>query len=91
MVNNLAASGPLGLSAFGNASSTIELRPDWMNSNSISDTWSCWVAEYIMKSGGSHLWSLLRQGSIAQQGSGAVAKSDLSYKTFLYQIQSTLC
>jgi len=28
MVNNLAAAGPLGLSAF-DASSTIELRPDW--------------------------------------------------------------
>lgn len=28
MVNNLAAAGPLGLSAF-DASSRIELRPDW--------------------------------------------------------------
>jgi len=85
MVSNLAAAGPLGLSAF-DASSRIELRPDWTE----SDLQTVFRAvyrqvlgnDYVMKSERlTSAESLLRQGSITvREFVRAVAKSEL-YKT----------
>lgn len=89
LVNNLAAAGPLGLSAF-DASSTIELRPDWTE----SDLQTVFRAvyrqvlgnDYIMKSERlTSAESLLRQGSITvREFVRAVAKSDLYKNKFFY-------
>lgn len=89
MVNNLAAAGPLGLSAF-DASSTVELRPDWTE----SDLQTVFRAvyrqvlgnDYIMKSERlTSAESLLRQGSITvREFVRAVAKSELYKNKFFY-------
>ena len=89
MVNNLAAAGPLGLSAF-DASSRIELRPDWTE----SDLQTVFRAvyrqvlgnDYIMKAERlSSAESLLRQGSMSvREFVRAVAKSELYKKKFFY-------
>ena len=89
MVNNLAAAGPLGLSAF-DASSTIELRPDWTE----DDLQTVFRAvyrqvlgnDYIMKSERlTSAESLLRQGSITVRDFvRAVAKSELYKSKFFY-------
>jgi phycocyanin-associated rod linker protein len=89
MVNNLAAAGPLGLSAF-DASSTIELRPDWTE-NELQTVFRAIYRQvlgndYIMKSERlSSAESLLRQGSITVRDFvRAVAKSELYKNKFFY-------
>ncbi|HEY9781191.1 MAG TPA: phycobilisome linker polypeptide [Leptolyngbyaceae cyanobacterium] len=89
MVNNLAAAGSLGLSAF-DASSRIELRPDWTE----SDLQTVFRAvyrqvlgnDYVMKAERlSSAESLLRQGSMTvREFVRAVAKSDLYKNKFFY-------
>ena len=89
MVNNLAAAGPLGLSAF-DASSTIELRPDWTESELQTVFRAIYRQvlgnDYIMKSERlSSAESLLRQGSITVRDFvRAVAKSELYKNKFFY-------
>ena len=89
MVNNLAAAGPLGLSAF-DASSQIELRPDWTE-NELQTVFRAVYRQvlgndYIMKSERlTSAESLLRQGSITiREFVRAVAKSDLYKNKFFY-------
>lgn len=89
MVNNLAAAGPLGLSAF-DASSTVELRPDWTE-NELQSVFRAAYRQvlgndYIMKSERlTSAESLLRQGSITvREFVRAVAKSDLYKNKFFY-------
>jgi phycocyanin-associated rod linker protein len=89
MVNNLAAAGPLGLSAF-DASSTIELRPDWTE-NELQTVFRAVYRQvlgndYIMKSERlSSAESLLRQGSITVRDFvRTVAKSELYKNKFFY-------
>lgn len=89
MVNNLAAAGPLGLSAF-DASSTFELRPDWTE-NELQTVFRAVYRQvlgndYIMKSERlTSAESLLRQGSITvREFVRAVAKSDLYKNKFFY-------
>ena len=89
MVNNLAAAGPLGLSAF-DASSTIELRPDWTESELQTVFRAAYRQvlgnDYIMKSERlTSAESLLRQGSITVRDFiRAIAKSDLYKNKFFY-------
>ena len=89
MVNNLAAAGPLGLSAF-DASSTIELRPDWTESELQTVFRAVYRQvlgnDYIMKSERlTSAESLLRQGSTnVREFVRAVAKSDLYKTKFFY-------
>ena len=89
MVNNLAAAGPLGLSAF-DASSRIELRPDWTE-NELQTLFKAVYRQvlgndYIMKSERlTSAESLMRQGSITVRDFvRAVAKSDLYKNKFFY-------
>ena len=89
MVSNLAAAGPLGLSAF-DASSRIELRPDWTE----DDLQTVFRAVYRQVLGNDYVMkaerltsaeSLLRQGSITLRDFvRAVAKSDLYKNKFFY-------
>lgn len=89
MVNNLAAAGPLGLSAF-DASSTIELRPDWTETELQTVFRAIYRQvlgnDYIMKSERlTSAESLLRQGSITvREFVRAVAKSELYKNKFFY-------
>ncbi len=89
MVNNLAAAGPLGLSAF-DASSTIELRPDWTEAELQTVFRAIYRQvlgnDYIMKSERlTSAESLLRQGSITvREFVRAVAKSELYKNKFFY-------
>jgi phycocyanin-associated rod linker protein len=89
MVNNLAAAGPLGLSAF-DASSTIELRPDWTETELQTVFRAIYRQvlgnDYIMKSERlTSAESLLRQGSITvREFVRAVAKSDLYKNKFFF-------
>ncbi|WP_045054598.1 phycobilisome linker polypeptide [Aliterella atlantica] len=89
MVNNLAAAGSLGLSAF-DASSRIELRPDWTESDLQTVIKAVYRQvlgnDYIMKSERlTSAESLLRQGSITvREFVRAVAKSDLYKNKFFY-------
>ena len=89
MVNNLAAAGPLGLSAF-DASSRIELRPDWTEDELQTVFRAVYRQvlgnDYVMKAERlSSAESLLRQGSITVRDFvRAVAKSDLYKKKFFY-------
>lgn len=89
MVNNLAAAGPLGLSAF-DASSTFELRPDWTE-NELQTVFRAVYRQvlgndYIMKSERlTSAESLLRQGSMTvREFVRAVAKSELYKNKFFY-------
>lgn len=88
-VSTLAAAGPLGLSAF-DASSRIELRPDWTESDLQTVFRSAYRQvlgnDYIMKSERlTSAESLLRQGSITvREFIRAVAKSDLYKNKFFY-------
>ena len=90
MVNNLAAAGPLGLSAF-DASSRFELRPDWTESELQTVIKAVYRQvlgnDYIMKSERlTSAESLLRQGSITiREFVRAVAKSDLYKNKFFYR------
>lgn len=90
MVNNLAAAGPLGLSAF-DASSRFELRPDWTESELqivIKAVYRQVLGnDYIMKSERlTSAESLLRQGSLTiREFVRAVAKSDLYKNKFFYR------
>lgn len=89
LVSNLAAAGPLGLSAF-DASSRIELRPDWTE----DDLQTVFRAVYRQVLGNDYVLkaerltsaeSLLRQGSITVRDFvRAVAKSDLYKNKFFY-------
>lgn len=89
-VNNLAAAGPLGLSAF-DASSRIELRPDWTESDLQTVVRAVYRQvlgnDYIMKSERlTSAESLLRQGSITVRDFvRSVAKSDLYKNKFFYR------
>ncbi len=89
MVNNLAAAGSLGLSAF-DASSRIELRPDWTEAELQTVFRAVYRQvlgnDYIMKSERlSSAESLLRQGSLTvREFVRAVAKSDLYKNKFFY-------
>ena len=90
MVNNLAAAGSLGLSAF-DASSRIELRPDWTE-NELQTAFKAVYRQvlgndYVMKSERlTSAESLLRQGSITlREFVRAVAKSDLYKNKFFYR------
>lgn len=89
MVNNLAAAGPLGLSAF-DASSRIELRPDWTENELQTVFRSAYRQvlgnDYIMKSERlTSAESLLRQGSTTvREFVRAIAKSDLYKNKFFY-------
>ena len=89
MVNNLAAAGSLGLSAF-DASSRIELRPDWTESDLQTVIKAVYRQvlgnDYIMKSERLiSAESLLRQGSITdREFVRAVAKSELYKNKFFY-------
>ena len=97
IASNLAAAGPLGLSAF-DASSRIELRPDWTE----DELQTVFRAVYRQVLGNDYIMkaerlisaeSLLRQGNITVRDFvRAVAKSEL-YKNqvFLSKFQSTLC
>ncbi len=88
-VNNLAAAGSLGLSAF-DASSRIELRPDWTETELQTVFKSVYRQvlgnDYIMKSERlTSAESLLRQGSITVRDFvRAVAKSDLYKNKFFF-------
>ena len=89
MVNNLAAAGSLGVSAF-DASSRIELRPDWTE-NELQTVFRFVYRQvlgndYIMKSERlTSAESLLRQGSISVRDFvRAVAKSELYKNKFFY-------
>jgi len=89
MVSNLAAAGPLGLSAF-DASSRVELRPDWTE-NELQTAFRAVYRQvlgndYIMKSERlTSAESLLRQGSITiREFVRAVAKSELYKSKFFY-------
>ena len=89
MVNNLAAAGSLGLSAF-DASSRIELRPDWTE-NELQTVFKAVYRQvlgndYVMKSERlTSAESLLRQGSITLRDFvRAVAKSELYKNKFFY-------
>jgi phycocyanin-associated rod linker protein len=90
MVNNLAAAGPLGLSAF-DASSRFELRPDWTESELQTVIKAVYRQvlgnDYIMKSERlTSAESLLRQGSLTiREFVRAVAKSDLYKNKFFYR------
>jgi phycocyanin-associated rod linker protein len=89
MVNNLAAAGRLGLSAF-DASSRVELRPDWTE----DDIQTVIRAVYRQVLGNDYVMqaerltsaeSLLRQGNITVRDFvRAVAKSDLYKNKFFY-------
>lgn len=89
MVNNLVAAGQLGLSAF-DASSRIELRPDWTENELQTVFRSAYRQvlgnDYIMKSERlTSAESLLRQGSITvREFVRAIAKSDLYKNKFFY-------
>ena len=88
-VSTLAAAGPLGLSAF-DASSRIELRPDWTE----NDLQTVFKAVYRQVLGNDYVMkserltspeSLLRQGSInVRDFVRAVAKSELYKNKFFY-------
>lgn len=89
MVNNLAAAGSLGLSAF-DASSTFELRPDWTE-NELQTVFRAVYRQvlgndYIMKAERlNSAESLLRQGSMTvREFVRAVAKSELYKNKFFY-------
>ncbi|MBD2020099.1 phycobilisome linker polypeptide [Leptolyngbya sp. FACHB-36] len=88
-VNNLAAAGPLGLSAF-DASSRLELRPDWTEDELQTVFRGVYRQvlgnDYVMKSERlTSAESLLRQGSITVRDFvRAVAKSDLYKNKFFY-------
>jgi phycocyanin-associated rod linker protein len=89
LVNNLAAAGRLGLSAF-DASSTVELRPDWTEEE-IQVVFRAVYRQvlgndYVMKSERlTSAESLLRQGNInIRDFVRAVAKSDLYKSKFFY-------
>jgi phycocyanin-associated rod linker protein len=89
MASNLAAAGPLGLSAF-DASSRIELRPDWTE-NELQTVFRAVYRQvlgndYVMKSERlTSAESLLRQGSITvREFVRAVAKSELYKNKFFY-------
>ena len=90
MVNNLAAAGPLGLSAF-DASSRFELRPDWTESELQTVIKAVYRQvlgnDYSMKSERlTSAESLLRQGSLTiREFVRAVAKSDLYKNKFFYR------
>lgn len=90
MVNNLAAAGPLGLSAF-DASSRFELRPDWTESELQTVFRAVYRQvlgnDYIMKSERlTSAESLLRQGILTiREFVRAVAKSDLYKNKFFYR------
>ena len=90
MVNNLAAAGPLGLSAF-DASSRFELRPDWTETELQTVIKAVYRQvlgnDYIMKSERlTSAESLLRQGSLTiREFVRAVAKSDLYKNKFFYR------
>lgn len=90
MVNNLAAAGPLGLTAF-DASSRFELRPDWTESELQTVIKAVYRQvlgnDYIMKSERlTSAESLLRQGSLTiREFVRAVAKSDLYKNKFFYR------
>lgn len=89
MVSNLAAAGPLGLSAF-DASSRVELRPDWTESELQAVFRAVYRQvlgnDYVMKSERlTSAESLLRQGSISLRDFvRAVAKSELYKTKFFY-------
>ncbi len=89
MAHNLAAAGSLGLSAF-DASSTIELRPDWTEDDLQTVFRAVYKQvlgnDYIMKSERlTSAESLLRQGAITVRDFvRAVAKSDLYKNKFFY-------
>lgn len=89
LVSTLAAAGPLGLSAF-DASSRIELRPDWTE-NELQTVFKVVYRQvlgndYVMKSERlTSPESLLRQGSITVRDFvRAVAKSELYKNKFFY-------
>ncbi len=89
MASNLAAAGPLGLSAF-DASSRVELRPDWTE-NELQSVFRALYRQvlgndYVMKSERLiSAESLLRQGSITvREFVRAVAKSELYKSKFFY-------
>lgn len=88
-VNNLAAAGPLGLSAF-DASSRIELRPDWTEADLQGVIRAVYRQvlgnDYVMKSERlTSAESLLRQGSITVRDFvRSVAKSELYKNKFFY-------
>ncbi len=89
IASNLAAAGPLGLSAFDD-SSRVELRPDWTE----SDLQLVFRAVYRQVLGNDYIMkserlvsaeSLLRQGSITvREFVRAVAKSELYKSKFFY-------
>lgn len=89
MVSNLAAAGPLGLSAF-DASSRVELRPDWTEDELQTVFRAVYRQvlgnDYVMKSERlTSAESLLRQGSITvREFVRAVAKSELYKSKFFY-------
>ncbi len=89
MVDNLAAAGRLGLSAF-DASSRVELRPDWTESEVQAVFRAVYRQvlgnDYVMKAERlSAAESLLRQGNITvREFVRAVAKSDLYKNKFFY-------
>jgi phycocyanin-associated rod linker protein len=89
LVSNLAAAGPLGLSAF-DESSRVELRPDWTE----TELQAVFRAVYRQVLGNDYVMkaerltsaeSLLRQGSITVRDFvRAVAKSELYKNKFFY-------
>ena len=89
MVSNLAAAGPLGLSAF-DTSSRVELRPDWTEAELQTVFRAVYRQvlgnDYVMKSERlTSAESLLRQGSITvREFVRAVAKSELYKSKFFY-------
>ncbi|NDJ18184.1 phycobilisome linker polypeptide [Myxacorys almedinensis] len=90
LVNNLAAAGPLGLSAFDD-SSRVELRPDWTE----AELQSVFRAAYRQVLGNDYIMkserlvsaeSLLRQGmTTVRDFVRAIAKSDLYKSKFFYR------
>lgn len=89
LVNNLAAAGPLGLSAF-DSSSRVELRPDWTETELQSVFRAVYRQvlgnDYVMKSERlTSAESLLRQGTTTvREFVRAVAKSELYKNKFFY-------
>ncbi len=89
VASNLAAAGPLGLSAF-DASSRVELRPDWTEAELQAVFRAVYRQvlgnDYVMKSERlTSAESLLRQGSITvREFVRAVAKSELYKTKFFY-------
>lgn len=91
---NLAAAGRLGLSAF-DASSKVELRPDWTEDDLQAVIRAAYRQvlgnDYVMKSERlTYAESQLRQGNITVRDFvRAIAKSDLYKKKFLYRNSNT--